>query len=99
MVVLAATLARAQPAPELDGDPIADLIAQAPVEAPAARQTIAQPLTSTEQVLFAQALNAARKGDISGARNAIASLNHPVARKLALWALVDSNGESLSFSE
>jgi soluble lytic murein transglycosylase len=100
MVVLAATLARAQPTPDSAGDPIADLIAQAaPADAVPARQTIAQPLTASEQALFAQALNAARKADISGARNAIAALNHPVAKKLAMWALVDANGESLSFSE
>jgi len=46
-----------------------------------------------------QALSAARSGDVSRARAAMGSVEDPVARKIALWALVDSCAESLSFFE
>ena len=45
------------------------------------------------------ALAAAKRGDVSGARMAMDSLQDPVARKIAQWALVDSNAEALSFFE
>ena len=45
------------------------------------------------------ALAAAKRGDVSGARAAMDSLQDPIARKIAQWALVDSNAEALSFFE
>jgi soluble lytic murein transglycosylase len=45
------------------------------------------------------ALNAARAGDGSRIRGAMAGLYDPIARKIALWALVDSAPDSLTFQE
>jgi len=45
------------------------------------------------------ALAAARSGDVSRARMAMSSLQDPLARKIALWALVDSSAEAMSFFE
>jgi soluble lytic murein transglycosylase len=42
---------------------------------------------------------AAKRGDVSGARMAMDSLQDPLAKKIAQWALVDSNAESMSFFE
>lgn len=96
-ILVATTVARAQPA-----DPIGDLLAQgipASSAPPAANQTVARPLSGTDQSAFAQALSSARRGDISGARNAISRLSDPIARKAATWALVDANADSLGFRD
>lgn len=57
----------------------------------------ATSVSDTDSSTLLTALSAAKRGDVSGARAAMASLNDPVARKIALWALVDSNAEALSF--
>ena len=98
-LVVATTMARAQGA-----DPIGDLLAQAPESTSgpstaSARQTVAHPLSAADRLLFLQGMAAAKRGDISGARNVVLSLSDPVARKTVTWALVDANAESLSFYE
>lgn len=45
------------------------------------------------------ALAAAKSGDVSRARLAMGALQDPLARKIALWALVDSSAEAMSFFE
>jgi soluble lytic murein transglycosylase len=45
------------------------------------------------------ALSAAKSGDVSRARLAMDSLQDPLAKKIALWALVDSSAEAMSFFE
>jgi soluble lytic murein transglycosylase len=97
-LVAATTLARAQPV-----DPIGDLLAAGATQ-PASvdtsrRQTVARPLSSSDQYLFSQGLNAARRGDVTGARSAIGGLSDPVARKAVLWAVVDTSAEAMSFWE
>ncbi|MBL8769900.1 MAG: lytic transglycosylase domain-containing protein [Phenylobacterium sp.] len=99
-LVVATTMARAQGV-----DPIGDLLsggAQAP-PAPAApappRQTVARPLSASDQQLFAQGLSAARRGDVAGARAIIQRLDDTVARRTVTWALVDANAGALSFAE
>ena len=97
-LVAATTLARAQPI-----DPIGDLLA-AGASQPASvdtsrRQTVARPLSANDQALFTQGLNAARRGDVAGARSAIGSLSDSVARKAVLWAVVDTSAEEMSFWE
>lgn len=97
--LVATTVARAQ-----SGDPIGDLLAQGPQSnsgpsAPMARQTVARPIGAQDQAALLQALSAARRGDVNGARNAIGIIGDPVARKLATWAMVDQNADSLSFYE
>jgi len=116
LVVLAAAVARAQPA-----DPIGDLLRQTPAAQPNAQPT-GQPtaqspapaslptpapapqaarraLSAADQTLFAQALASAKRADVAGARNAIAALSDPIAKKTATWALVDAAAETLGFYE
>ncbi|MFN3522854.1 MAG: transglycosylase SLT domain-containing protein [Phenylobacterium sp.] len=77
-----------------------------PRPAPAAQPRVETPPTATyqrlndaESQLLRQALESARRGDIAGAQSAISGLNDPVAKKIAIWALTDTSGESLSFFE
>jgi soluble lytic murein transglycosylase len=96
-ILVATTVARAQPT-----DPIGDLLSgarlpDAPQPYVRASQTVAQPLSSSDQSLYAQGMAAAKRGDIGGAKSAISSLSDPVARKLVAWAMVDVNAERLSF--
>jgi soluble lytic murein transglycosylase len=62
-------------------------------------QTVRRPLSDTDMANFRQAVDSARRADISAARVAIASIGDSLARKTATWALVDANAESLSFFE
>jgi len=97
-ILVATTVARAQPV-----DAIGDLLnpsAQLPSSPqPYARaaQTVARPLSSSDQALFAQGLAAAKRGDVPGAKSVISSLSDPTARKLVTWAMVDVNSERLGF--
>ena len=93
---MASVAARAQPA-----DPLGDLLARAEAQStPAATlQTASHPLTAGDQVVFRQAIELARRGDVAGARNAIASLGDSLARKTASWVLVDSSADALGFYE
>jgi len=56
-------------------------------------------LSDTDSANLQTALNAAKRGDVSGARMAMDSLQDPIAKKIAQWQLVDSNAEALSFFE
>jgi soluble lytic murein transglycosylase len=71
--------------------------ADAPVDA--TRQTVRQPLTPSDFANFRQAIESARRGDVNSARAAITAIADRGARKTATWALVDLNGDSLSFAE
>jgi soluble lytic murein transglycosylase len=57
-----------------------------------------QPQFGQRQIL-ASALSAARRGDSRSAQADMAELTDPAARKLALWALIDSAGDSLGFRQ
>jgi len=97
---LAATaVAHAQtpdPIGQLLGDP---QLPAAPQPYAAPRQTVAKPLSVSDQSLFAQGMAAAKRGDIAGAKSAISGLSDPVARKLVAWAMVDVSSASLGFYE
>lgn len=41
----------------------------------------------------------ARRGDVNGARDALARITEPSARQLGRWILLDTNGPSLGFAE
>ncbi|MBO9544744.1 lytic transglycosylase domain-containing protein [Caulobacter sp.] len=56
-------------------------------------------LSDTDSANLQTALAAAKRGDVSGARMAMDSLQDPIAKKIAQWQLVDSNAEALSFFE
>lgn len=99
LIVMAAAVARAQPA-----DPIAELIRQTPAAAPQSAPApvtpgVSRALSPSDQTLFAGALASARRGDVTGARAAIAGISDPIAKKTATWALVDGAAESLGFYE
>ncbi len=98
VATLAAMGARAQPL-----DPLGDLLdassKEAPLDAPTTPHAISHPLTGQDASLFRDAVEAARRGNVNGARNAIASMSDPLARKTATWVLVDSNSESVGFFE
>jgi soluble lytic murein transglycosylase len=59
----------------------------------------AAPVAMGDTQLLVAAMDAARRRDVAGARSAISAIGDPAARKVALWALVDVNGEVLSFAE
>jgi soluble lytic murein transglycosylase len=98
VAVAAAMGARAQPV-----DPLGDLIDQvtkeAPLDAPVPAHAISHPLSGQDNSLFREAVDAARRGNVSAARSAIASMSDPLARKAATWVLVDSCAESIGFFE
>jgi soluble lytic murein transglycosylase len=98
LILLAGAVARAQPL-----DPI-DQLLQREVPQPVddgqpIHQTVRTPLSQSDLLNFRQAIASARRGDVNGARAAIAALSDPIARKTATWAMVDANGDSLSFYE
>lgn len=102
LLVGCAALAATAVAHAQTADPIADLLSEAKLPAapqPYAppRQTVARPLSVSDQGLFAQGLAAAKRGDISGAKSAISGLSDPVARKVVTWAMVDVNSNLLGF--
>lgn len=72
-------------------------IGDAPVAA--TQQTVREPLSPSDFANFRTAVEAARKGDVNGARAALSLIAAPSARKAAMWVLVDSAGDSLSFYE
>ncbi|WP_374570804.1 lytic transglycosylase domain-containing protein [Phenylobacterium sp.] len=83
-----------------DAEPADSPAATAPAGAPQVYtpQTASyQPLSDAQSQALRQALDAARRADISGAQAAIASLTDPVAKKIAVWALTDANSDSLGF--
>ncbi len=56
-------------------------------------------LSASDAENLRAALAAARTGDVSRARLAMSTLQDPIARKIALWALADSSAEAMSFLE
>ena len=60
-------------------------------------QTSSAPLNPTDSQRLRQAIDYAQSGDTSQARALAASLSDPVARRLILWAMIDSAGSNLSF--
>src|SRR3990167_1609943 len=81
-ILVATTVARAQPADPIGALLSAPQLPAAPQPYTPARQTVARPLSVSDQAVFAQGLAAAKRGDVAGAKSAIASLSDPVARKV-----------------
>jgi len=79
----------------------------APVSAPAASAPTVQfpslpsagPLTDSDRNALASALSAAKRGDAASAQSDLGLISDSAARKLALWAIVDIDGEQLSFMQ
>ncbi len=73
---------------------------------PLGRQFVSTPQTGYRQSLsdsdaqgVIAALNAGKNGNGAGVRTALSGLSDPLARKIALWALVDGAPDSMSFME
>ena len=81
-------------APSGDSPPVSDN-APAQIQFPPVVQTAA--LSESDRAALASALRAATRGDGGAAQAAMATISDPVARKLALWAIIDSTGEQVSF--
>lgn len=96
--------AAAQPAPQAEAPPAAPIpYAALQSAAPAAPTPLiagaASPASGSDQSALASAIAAAKRGDAITAENAIAQMTDPDARKTALWALVDADGEQLTFAQ
>jgi soluble lytic murein transglycosylase len=97
VAAMASVAARAQPV-----DPLGDLLesvdkpAAAP-EGPLQPRNASHPLSDRDAALFRQAIEAARRANVNGAREAIANLGDPLARKTAMWVLVDCAADSIGF--
>jgi len=94
-LVLLGSVAQAQ-AP---AEPRADGLAKPAELALSSPSPYRQPLSSSDTAALASALDSAKRGDVNSARTSIGLLSDPIARKIALWALADSAGDSLSFTE
>lgn len=100
-IVMASAVARAQPG-DPTADPLGDVLeasTQAVPDAVIFRQNASHPLSANDQQLFRQAVESGRRGDVNGARNAIAAMTDSLARKAATWVLVDTSADSLGFLE
>ena len=74
------------------------LPASGPTLSPGARP-LSGSLSASDRAALASALNAAKRGDAAGAQASMALIADSVARKLVLWAIVDIDGEQLSFQQ
>lgn len=98
-VFLAATVADAQPADSPPPAPQTAASTATPDRVQTPQTARYQPLSDADAQTLRQALDKARRSDVAGAQTAIAALNDPVAKKIAIWALTDVAADSLSFFE
>ncbi|MFI4934343.1 MAG: lytic transglycosylase domain-containing protein [Caulobacterales bacterium] len=57
------------------------------------------PLSDSDSQALTQVLVAAKAGEASRMREEMAEISDPLARKIALWALVDANPEGMGYAE
>ena len=97
---LAAPLAQAQPNPDAAAPPPAASDQAPPASVDAVQFPSIGPtggLIDSDRRALASAISAAKRGDGATAQAALAQIHDPAARKLALWGIVDSAGEQLTF--
>ncbi|MFC0632500.1 lytic transglycosylase domain-containing protein [Brevundimonas balnearis] len=92
ITTLAAAIALLAPAPDF-----APNAAQTPYAAQSGYQT--RVLSDADAALFRQGLEAARARDVARTQSVIAQIGDPTARKLVLWALIDTSGPQLTLGE
>jgi soluble lytic murein transglycosylase len=96
VAAMAAATARAQ-----SSDPIGDLLnsmnKSTPLDTPAPAHNIAHPLSERDASLLREAIEHARRGNVNGAREAIGGITDVLARKTAIWVLVDSDADAVGF--
>ena len=61
--------------------------------------SVRQPLSDSDARTLGSLLEAARMGDAPRIRNEMNELSDPLARKIALWALIETNPDGLSYAE
>ena len=84
------------------GDPLGDLLQglmkpSARSDAPLQPGSASHRLSDRDANLLRQAIEAARRANVKGARDAIGQMSDPLARKTATWLLVDACADSLGF--
>ncbi|HUO21499.1 MAG TPA: lytic transglycosylase domain-containing protein [Caulobacteraceae bacterium] len=89
-------VAIAQTAPAVD-TPAASAATEADVSA--ALASPAAPISAADAAVLRRGVNAAKAGDIAGAEGAEAVLTHPIARKMMLWAIIDTMPDRLPFDQ
>ena len=72
---------------------------QTPERITAPALPVAGALSESDSINIRAALEAARTGDAGRIRTAMASISDPTGRKIALWAMVDSAPDQVSFFE
>jgi len=94
LVALLAGMAEAQPAqtPGAEGKPTPELI-QTPSTGYASR------ISTDDTERLKQALEGARTGNVDAVRSILPQISDDIARKIALWSLVDNNADRLTFFE
>ncbi|MBS0361696.1 MAG: lytic transglycosylase domain-containing protein [Proteobacteria bacterium] len=102
---MASVAARAQSLdPPAGGDPLGDLLESigrpsAMPDAPLQPTNASHRLSDRDAGLLRQAIEAARRANVNGARDAISQISDPLAQKTAEWVLVDCDADSVGFYE
>ena len=61
--------------------------------------SVRQPLSDSDSRALGQVLEATRLGDAARIRTLMNNFSDPLARKIALWALIDANPDGMSYAE
>jgi soluble lytic murein transglycosylase len=61
--------------------------------------SVRQPLNASDAQLLGEALEAAKLGEAPRIRTLVGEINDPLARKIALWALIETNTDGMSYAE
>ena len=61
--------------------------------------SVRQTLSDSDARALGQVLEAARLGDASRIRSLMGDFSDPLARKIALWALIEANPDGMSYAE
>jgi soluble lytic murein transglycosylase len=96
VAAMASVAARAQTTDPV-GDLLSSLTKSTPLDTPAPAHALSHALSDRDVGLFRQAVEDARRANVNGAREAIAGMTDPLARKTATWVLVDSAADMLGF--
>ena len=94
---LAAVLALIAPSPQ--DAALAQAVPYASVTQTGVAYGQTRVLNDQDTALFRQGLAAARARDVLGAQSALSQIGDPAARKLVQWALIDTSGEQLSYTD
>ncbi|HXA40494.1 MAG TPA: transglycosylase SLT domain-containing protein [Phenylobacterium sp.] len=99
VAVMASVAARAQTV-----DPLGDLLESVTKpsimgDAPLQPANASHRLSDRDAGLLRQAIEAARRANVNGARDAISQMTDPLARKTATWVLVDCDADAVGFYE